>query len=513
MTPGETLMLVNAVEKEETRIAVVSQGRLEDYHIARSSRGTLVGNIYKGRVENVHASLQAAFVHLGMEKNAFLHVSEVIGPGEQPYKPPPRRRRGPPRPPRFIQNLLKAGQEVVVQVIRDEFGEKGPSVSMDISLPGRFLVLTPLSPHVGVSRKIENREERGRLRNLLRDFLAETKCDGVGFIIRTASGDTTPQDLRADFDYLTRLWRAVESRRDASGAPAMLYQETEIVLRTVRDFFTPAIAKIVVDDSGVHGRLLEFFDSIMPRSRDRLEYYGGATPLFHKYEIEPQIEQLNQKSVPLPSGGSVVIEQTEAMTAIDVNSGRLVREANPEDLAHKTNQEAAREIMRQLRLRDMGGIVVIDFIDMKSEKYRRGIEEVVRQEAAKDRSQTVVLPMSPFCLMQIARQKTRPSVQFVSHEPCPACGGTGFVKNIESIGLEVMRALKGTLEREDIAVIEARVSPDVAAFLRSKIEDVEELEARHRKRIHINASRDLATNRVEFTCYNPAGEKVFDIVR
>ncbi|MHC4605479.1 MAG: Rne/Rng family ribonuclease [Planctomycetota bacterium] len=512
MTRDETLMLVNAVEKEETRIAVVSRSLLEDYHVARSSKETLVGNIYKGRVENVHASLQAAFVSIGLVKNAFLHVSETIGPGETPYKPPPRRRRrGPPRPKRHIQNLLRVGEQVIVQVIRDAFGEKGPSVTMNISLPGRFLVLTPLSKHVGVSRKIESRDKRARLRQLLRDF--RTEEDDVGFIVRTASSDTAPQELRADYEYLNRLWRAVDNRARSSSAPAVLYQETEIVLRTVRDYFTRDIERVIVDDRAVHQRLVDFFDSIMPKHRDRLEFHGEPMPLFHKYEIEQQIEQLNQGAVPLPSGGSVVIEQTEALTAIDVNSGRWVRETNPEDLAYRTNQEAAREIMRQLRLRDMGGIIAIDFIDMKSERHRHSIEERVRQEAGRDRAQIVVLPMSQFCLMQIARQKIRPSVQLVSHEACPACGGTGVVKNIESIALEIMRALKSTLEREDIAVVEARVSPDVASYLRTKMDDFREMEEKYNKRIHISAARDLATNRVEFTCYDLSGDKVFDIVR
>lgn len=505
---SDSVMLVNAVEKEETRIAVISEGRLDDYHIERASRETLVGNIYKGRVENVHASLQAAFVNIGLPKNAFLHVSEVQRPGEIR---PPRRRRGPPRPKRLIQNLLTVGEEILVQVIRDEFGEKGPSVTMEISLPGRFLVLTPFTPKVGISKKITDSAQRAHLRNLVKE-LAEAQGN-VGFIVRTASTDTQPQDLKSDLDYLMRVWRVVEARVLSSKTPALLYQETDIVLRTVRDFFTKEIAQVVVDDRAVHERLVDFFETVMPRFRERLQLYEGATPLFHKHEIEKQIDQLNQKSVDLPSGGSVVLEQTEAMTSIDVNSGRLVREANPEDLALKTNLEAAREIMRQLRLRDVGGIIVVDFIDMKLEKHKRQVEQVVRDEARRDRSQMVILPMSQFCLMQIARQKIRPSVQFVSHEPCPACGGTGFVKNIASIGLEIVRALKSTLDRPDVALVEARVSGDVAGFLKSANVDVDEMEEKYKKKIRITVVRDLPSNRVEFACYNEDGERVMDFVR
>ena len=519
-------MLVNAVEKEETRIAIVAGGRLDDFHIERSSHETLVGNIYKGRVENVHPSLQAAFVSIGLDKNAFLHVSEVHGPGEDKFAP---RDRGAQRPKRLIQNLLRQGQDVIVQVIRDEFGEKGPSVTMEIGLPGRFLVLTPLSPHIGISKKIESSPIRAQLRQQIRE-LTKGQADEMGFIVRTSSSDTPAADLKGDLEYLLRVWKTVDQRAQQSKPPAVLYQETDIVLRTVRDFFVKEIEEVVVDDRVVHQRLLDFFDAVMPRYKDRVQFYGGATPLFHKYVIEQQIEQLNQRSVDLPSGGSIVVEQTEALTAIDVNSGRLVREANPEDLALKTNLEAAREVMRQLRLRDIGGIIVIDFIDMRMERHCRQVEQALREESRRDRSQMVLLPMSQFCLVQIARQKIRPSVVAVSHDPCAACGGTGSVKSVETLGLEVMRALKSTLERPDIKVVDVTVAPDLANNLESKISSMKGGEVtdvtRERsnltqrttvvwldKLIHILWGKDQPVNRAEFTCYNGAGEKVVDFVR
>jgi ribonuclease E len=321
------------------------------------------------------------------------------------------------------------------------------------------------------------------------------------------------QDLKNDFEYLQRVWHAVDQRAREARAPASLYQETELVLRTVRDFFSTDIDKVIVDDPGVHQRLKDFFEHVMPRFGERLELDSGPTPLFYKHDLESQIEQLASKTVNLPSGGSIVIEPTEGMTAIDVNSGRLVREANPEDLALKTNLEAAREIMRQLRLRDLGGIIVIDFIDMKQERHKRDLESATREESRRDRSQMVILPLSQFCLLEIARQKTRPSLQVVSSDPCPACGGTGFVKNIESMALEVMRALKSTLDRDDIAVVEARVSPDVAGYLKGRLDDLKQLEERHKKRIHLSPTRELASNRVEFSCYNTSGEKVYDFVK
>lgn len=504
-------MLVNAVEREETRIAVVEGGRLEDYHVERASHETLVGNIYKGIVESVHPGLQAAFVDLGLGKNAFLHVSETIGPGEEPYHRPHRGAR-PRKAPRLIQNLIRPGQGVLVQVIRDPFGEKGPSVSMEVSLPGRFLVLMPLSPRVGISRKIASPTQRARLKAAIAELVQESKA-GVGFIVRTSSADTPVEDLRVDFDYLLRLWRAVEGRARSSPGPAALYQETELVLRTIRDFFSPEIERVVVDERGVFQRLCEFFEGVMPRFRDRLEYYDEAMPLFHRYGLESQIEQLNAKTVGLPSGGTIVIEPTEGMTAVDVNSGRLVREDDPEELALRTNLEAAREVLRQLRLRDLGGIIVVDFIDLRKEDHRRQLERAVREESRKDRAQMVTLPLSDFGLLQIARQKVRPSIQLVSHEPCPACGGSGFVKNVKSMALEVLRALKSMLEREDLSVVEARVSPDVAAALQENLADLQELERRHRKRIHLTPTRELPSHRVELACYNLAGEKVFDLVR
>jgi ribonuclease E len=304
----------------------------------------------------------------------------------------------------------------------------------------------------------------------------------------------------------------VATKAKESKPPALLYEESDIDLRSVRDFFTPDMEEVVVDSRPVYDRLVSFFEGVMPRHRERLKLYEGTTPLFHRHGIEAQVDQLNQKAVPLPSGGSLVIEQTEAMTAIDVNSGRLVREASP---GHRRCGRISRPraVMRQLRLRDVGGVIVIDFIDMKQERNRRRIESELRDEARKDRAQTVILPMSAFCLAQIARQKIRPSVASVAHDPCPACGGTGLVKSIESIGLEVMRALKGTLDREDIATVEVRVGPEVFALLESRKAEIQDMELKYKKRIRPQRVRDQPDHRVEFTCYSQAGDKVVDIVR
>ncbi|OHB71201.1 MAG: hypothetical protein A2W23_02920 [Planctomycetes bacterium RBG_16_43_13] len=502
-------MLINALEKEESRVAITSNGILDEFYVERSSRATLVGNIYKGKVENVHPSLQAAFVNIGLEKNGFLHISEVYSPGER--KPPIRKsNRFRPHRERHIQDILKVGQEIIVQVIRDEFGEKGPSLTMEVSLPGRFLVLTPMSNQLGVSKKITDARQRVYLRRALKEL---SPVHNLGFIIRTASHDTTPADLKGDLSYLTRLWSSALARSANSHPPFLMYHESDMVIRTIRDTFAKDIDEVIVDDATIYSRLLDFFETSLTKYKDRVKYYSGAMPLFHKYGIEGQIEELSHRSVSLPSGGSIVIEQTEAMTTIDVNSGRFVREKTPEETSFKTNLEASRSIMRQLRLRDLGGVIVIDYIDIKLERHRRQIENSMLNDAKRDASQMVILPMSQFCIVQIARQKTRPSLRFISYDTCPTCNGTGMIKNVESIGLEIIRQLKITLERDDISVVELRVNSDVLNFINSKTGNIEKLQLQSNKRIHITSSKDLPVDKVELVGYNEQGEKVVDYVR
>ncbi|OHB76565.1 MAG: hypothetical protein A2Z34_09710 [Planctomycetes bacterium RBG_16_59_8] len=506
-------MLINASEKEETRIAVMDGGKLEEYYVERSSRETLVGNVYKGRVENIHPGLQAAFVNIGLEKNGFLHATETRQQ-EHFYAPegqqrPARRGRFDRgrrrRSPALIQSALKVGQEVVVQVVRDGFGEKGPSLTMDVSLPGRFLVLTPTLQHVGVSKKITDRQERLHLRTLLREL---EPPEHIGFIIRTAGTDTAKTDLKADLNYLVRAWTELISRAKGSPAPAELYHEAELTIRTVRDIFSKEIDEIVVDNSAVYRRLLDFFEQVMMKYQERIKYYSGGTPIFNHYRIEAQIKELDQKVVSLPSGGTIVIEQTEALTAIDVNSGKYTREKSPEETAYRTNMEAAREILRQFRLRDLGGIAVIDFIDMKEIRHRRDVEESILREARRDKSQISILPMSQFCLTEIARQKIRPSLRLVTYDSCPTCNGAGFVKSVESLGLELLRLVRSALGKEGVATVEVVVHPEVGAFLESKRKEIDKIEELTRKKIHINVNRDVPAASVEMHSYNEQGQKM-----
>lgn len=494
----QSRMLINALEKAETRVAIVVNDKLEEFYVERLSRATLVGNIYKGLVENVHPSLQAAFVNIGLKKNGFLHVSEFCLPDEKKYKHRRFRKR-------FIQNLVKAGNEIIVQVIRDEFKDKGPSLTTETSIPGRYLVLTPMSNQIGVSKKIRNPAERSYLRRLTKGLIP---TDNIGFIIRTASKEITKNDLRNDLDYLMRLWSIVLARSKKSLSPALLYEESDLVIRTVRDTFDKNITEIIIDDSHIYSKLLNFFDMVLPNYRNRLKYYSSSTPLFHKCGIEGQIADLSKMSIRLPSGGYIVIEQTEAMTTIDVNSGKFTRGKTPEETAFKTNMEAAHEIPRQLRLRDLGGIIVIDFIDTRQDKHRRAIESLLHKETEKDKSEMVILPMSQFSLVEIARQKIRPSLQFIAYDKCPHCNGAGFIKNIESIGLEILRQIKSTISCEDIYALEITVHPNVEDFLKSKKEEIEHLESNFNKRIYIDSNKEFSLDKAEIIGYNSIGEKV-----
>lgn len=506
---GKLSMLLNVSDREETRIALVEDGRLEEYHIERASRETLVGNIYKGIVESIHSGLEAAFVQIGLPRNGFLHVSEAQYADVEMGRPPEREhgRRTVP-----LDRLLKPGDEIVVQVTRDGFGDKGPTLTTELSLPGRFLVLTATTGEIQVAKKVGHPGMRARLRRLVEDLIDETGRDDIpGMMVKAAAAGAEEREIRADFEHLVRMWTLV-LQRALQPAPCLLYKEPGLVIRWIRDFFRRSIDEIVVDGQTVHQRVAEYLETFMPSYRERLRLHEGAEPLFHAYGIEKQIEELSQPIVHLPGGGRLHIEETEALTAIDVNSGTL-RDSDPERLALRTNREAAVEAMRQLRLRDIGGIIVIDFIDMRRLQNVLEIEQTVHREAEKDRAQMTILPMSRFCLMEIARQKMRASVELISHEPCPACGGTGIVKSVETLGLDLLRTVKSQIERPEVSVIEIRLHPDVAAFLRERLGPPEEIEARHGKRIHLFTVREIPPNRAELTCYDPMGEKVVEEIR
>lgn len=449
-------MIINTVQREECRIAILEGARLEEIYIERAAAENHVGNIYKGVVTNVEPSIQAAFIDFGQGKNGFLHISDLHpqyfpdggGPTENVGRKMPRKNRPP------IQRCLRRGQEMLVQVTKEGIGTKGPTLSTYLSIPGRFLVMMPGMRRLGVSRRIEEDESRGRLRQALGELDLPS---GMGFIARTAALDRSTRELQSDLNYLTRLWRAVEKRIQNDRAPAELYRESDLVIRTIRDVFTDDIQRLIVDDEEVLARAREFLAIFSPNSEDLVTLYTDPEPIFHKYGIEAELERLHSRHVPLRSGGSLVIDQTEAMVAIDVNSGRFRTEDDAEATAYKINCEAADEVPRQLRLRDLGGVIVCDFIDMRLEAHRRDIERRLIENLKKHKERAKVLRTSAFGLIEMTRQRQRASLTRSVYRDCRHCRGTGLVKTIESVTLDVMRLIQLAVTREHIRLVEITV--------------------------------------------------------
>ena len=442
-------MLVNATEPMESRIAVIDQSNnLEEFYLERASQMTLVGNIYLGRVVNIQPNLQAAFVDIGLEKKGFLHVSETVSP---------QRKKRPD-----IRSVLKNDQSVLVEVTRDEIDAKGPSLTMDISLAGRYLVFRPQSRGITISKRITEADERIRLKKLLERVGASNK---FGLIIRTAGAQVNYFTLKKDLAFLTKLWGIINRRwKNTTAAPSLIYQESDLFIRTLRDIFDNTIDEILIDSQPVFNKVVDFFYSTMPRYRNRVKFYQPSQPIFNAFNVESQVKQIYENEIKLKSGGSIVIEPTEALVSIDVNSGRFRKAVSPAELAFRTNLEAARVIAQQLRIRDLGGVVIIDFIEMRNSHHCRQVEKVFREELKKDRSKTNALKISRLGLMELARQKLGPGKMFIPYEACARCQGTGLVKSAETIGLEVLRLVRSYNRRRNIRLI-VEVSDTVGDFL------------------------------------------------
>jgi ribonuclease E len=498
-------MLINVSQPEECRIAIVEDGLLEELYIERASADNYVGNIYKGRIVNLEPSIQAAFVDFGVGRNGFLHISDVepqyfrqggydpseamsfgrmadIDTGEDeeagdeenggssergPRAPRGRRppRGGRPRVKPPIQEIFRRGDEVLVQVIKEGIGTKGPTLSTYISIPGRYLVLMPALGRVGVSRKIED----DHLRRTLRDTLLELNPPkGLGFIVRTAGADRTKKELSRDMAYLLRLWKVLVRRLKKPSEPQVIYEESDMIIRTIRDIFTADIDAIQIDHPEAYERAKEFLHLVMPRHANRLHLYEGKEPLFHRYKLDNEIAGIYKRTVPLRSGGSIVIDQTEALVAIDVNSGNFRADNDAEETAYQLNISAAKEIARQLRLRDLGGVIVNDFIDMRKERHRRGVERALRDAMKRDRARTKILRTSPFGLIEMTRQRIRPSLKRSVYGDCPCCTGRGVVKTPESMAIEVVRLLMLGSQQPRIAKVTVRVHEAVSTYLNNK---------------------------------------------
>ncbi|HGO7986051.1 TPA: Rne/Rng family ribonuclease [Neisseria meningitidis] len=445
-------MLFNATQAEELRVAIVDGQNLLDLDIETLGKEQRKGNIYKGIITRIEPSLEACFVDYGTDRHGFLPFKEVSRSYFQDYEGGRA----------HIQDVLKEGMEVIVQVEKDERGNKGAALTTFISLAGRYLVLMPNNPRGGgVSRRIEGEE-----RQELKAAMAELDIpNGMSIIARTAGIGRSAEELEWDLNYLKQLWQAIEEAGKAHHDPYLLFMESSLLIRAIRDYFRPDIGEILVDNQEVYDQVAEFMSYVMPGNIGRLKLYEDHTPLFSRFQIEHQIESAFSRSVSLPSGGAIVIDHTEALVSIDVNSARATRGADIEDTAFKTNMEAAEEVARQMRLRDLGGLVVIDFIDMENPKHQRDVENVLRDALKKDRARVQMGKLSRFGLLELSRQRLKPALGESSHVACPRCAGTGVIRGIESTALHVLRIIQEEAMKDNTGEVRAQVPVDVATFL------------------------------------------------
>ncbi len=462
-------MLINATQKEELRVALVDGQRLYDLDIETPGREQKKSNIYKGKITRIEPSLEAAFVDYGAERHGFLPLKEIA---RSCFANPPS---GEGRI--NIKEVVKEGQELLVQVDKEERGNKGAALTTFISLAGRYLVLMPNNPRAGgVSRRIEG-EDRAELKEAM---AALEVPEGMGMIIRTAGVGKSVEELQWDLDYLLRLWSAIEQARDERKAPCLIYQESNIVIRAIRDYFRQDIGEILIDSKDIYDYAVDFMQHVMPHNLKKLKLYEDHVPLFSRYQIESQIETAFQHDVRLPSGGSIVIDRTEALVSIDINSSRATQGGDIEETALNTNLEAAEEIARQLRLRDLGGLIVIDFIDMTPARNQREVENRLRECLKMDRARVQVGRISRFGLLEMSRQRLRPSLGESIQITCPRCLGEGSIRNVESLSLAILRLIEEEAMKEKSGRIEAQLPIQVATFLlNEKRAVVAEIEQRH----------------------------------
>ncbi|WP_150909825.1 ribonuclease G [Marinobacter halotolerans] len=428
-------ILIN-VTPVETRVALVENGMLQEAYIERTSRKGNVGNIYKGKVVRVLPGMEAAFVDIGLERAAFIHASDVVtdqktmeGPTDGPKTVPD------------IRTLLREGQSLVVQVTKDPIGTKGARLTTQLSIPSRYLVFMPGVTHVGISQRIEDEGERARLKSLIEEGAAKDTEVSGGYIIRTAAEAASAEDLIGDMKYLHRLSQAIEDRISRSQAPAVVYQDLPLFIRTIRDLIRPQTEKVRIDSKESHQRVLEFVEEFVTEFADKVEYYPGERPLFDLYSVEDEIQKALSRKVQLKSGGYVIIDQTEAMTTIDINTGAFVGHRNLEETIFKTNLEAARSISRQLRLRNLGGIIIIDFIDMEDPEHQRQVHRMLEKMLERDHAKTKITGVSELGLVEMTRKRTTESLGQVLCEPCPICDGRGFLKTSETVCYEIFREI------------------------------------------------------------------------
>ena len=492
----------------ETRVAILEDDQLAELFVEREQNRGVVGNVYKGRVSKVLPGMQSSFVDIGLERDGFLYVSDVIanldeyekddederdgsnganassgsnGGGTEGSSAPPERRKGrdgrgrdreeekrAPEPK--IEELLKEGQDVIVQVAKEPLGTKGARLTCHVTLPGRFLVFMPTVDHIGISRKIDSREERSRLRGIVREFRDSHSFNG-GVIIRTAASGRSKDDILADLNYFYKIWVDMRQRGEQKRAPVTVYQEPSLVAKLLRDLLTDDYSAIRIDHPVEYQRAVEFINRIMPNLANRVKRYDKDFPIFEEYGVQAELDKALRSKVWLKSGGSIVINQTEALVAIDVNTGRYVGKKTAgrlEDTIIKTNLEAAKEIVRQIRLRDLGGIIVCDFIDMEEKKNRQKVFQAVEQELRKDRAPSKALQVSDFGLVIVTRKRVKQSLERVLTEPCPYCSGAGTIKSSATVCYEILTEVRKVGSDLDGPGVLLRVNPDIARALQEE---------------------------------------------
>ena len=514
-----TKEMIISSSAHETRVAILEEDQVAEIFIERERSRGVVGNLYKGRVSKVLPGMQSAFIDLGLERDGFLYVTDVIAPSDELDRfetddepPPPAADNGAPQasagqgprkggpslgagalakaagppdrggrrgdrdrdrdkgPEPKIEELLKEGQEIIVQVAKEPLGTKGARLTSHATMPGRFLVFMPTVDHVGVSRKIDSREERGRLRGIVREFREQHGFTG-GVIIRTAAAGRPKEDIVSDLSYFHQVWTDIRQKSESSRAPAVVYREQSLVAKLLRDLLTEDFTAIRIDNEPEYRRICELVERIMPALGPKVKLYEKEFPIFEEYGVQPEIDRALRSKVWLKSGGSIVINQTEALVAIDVNTGRYVGKKTAgrlEDTILKTNLEAVKEIIRQIRLRDLGGIIVLDFIDMEEKKNRQKVFQTVEQELRKDRAPSKALQVSDFGLVIITRKRVKQSLERVLTEPCPYCAGSAVIKSSSTICYEILSEVKKISADLNGQSLVLRVNPDIARALRDE---------------------------------------------
>lgn len=497
-----TEILINS-RRYEVRIALVENGTLSEFHLQRPTEKGLIGNIYRGKVVRVLPGMQAAFVNIGLERTGFLYVDDVYlsqqeldtrmlrnehDPNEKNYSSilpenDLRRTQG-----MNIEDLLQEGQDIIVQVSKDPIGTKGARLTCHITLPGRNLVFIPLTEHIGISRKIEEEDVRQRLK----EKIEQLRPEGTGFIVRTVAEFASDEELEADMEFLLLLWDEIQDIASVSSVPSLVYEDLDITFRSVRDLFTHDVDNLIIDDSETYNKLRDFVKSFAPQLKDKISLYEDDTPLFEAHGIDTEISRATEKKVWLRSGGYIIIESTEALSVIDVNTGRFVGKNNLNETIFKTNMEAAKEIAYQLRLRNIGGIIIIDFIDMDNEEHREELFAYFKEAVKKDKSRINILKLSEFGLVQMTRKRSSENLTQMMCEPCHYCAGEGILKSRRTICYDIFRKISRNANRTGGFSITLRVHPRIADMLNKEERyTLEQLEKDTHKKLVVVPVKDL----------------------